>query len=86
MVHMAGLATPEGFETAFDIVTRNGARAQRIAGYGLEVGSDADLLIFDARNLHDVLQMQADRNYVISRGRVVATTTRQRRVELIPGG
>ncbi len=85
MVHMAGLATPEGFETAFDIVTQNGARALKLPGYGLEVGARADLLIFDARNLHDVLQMQADRNYVISRGQVVATTTRQRRVELPPG-
>ncbi|MDQ7841574.1 MAG: amidohydrolase family protein [bacterium] len=83
MVHLAHLATPQGFEVAFDIVTRNGARTLGMSGYGLEVGAEANLLIFDGSNLHDVLQMQADRNYVIARGRIVASTTRQRHIELI---
>lgn len=85
MVHLAHMATPEGFELAFDIVSRNGARALRLDGYGLQVGSRANLLIFDGRNLHDVLQMQSDRNYVIARGQVVATTSRQRKVTPIRG-
>lgn len=83
MVHLAHLATPQGFEAAFDIVTRNGARTLGLSGYGLEVGAEANLLIFDGKNVHDVLQMQADRDYVIARGRVVAKTTRQRHIELI---
>ncbi len=80
MVHLAHMATPEGFETAFDIVSRNGAKTLGLEGYGLRVGAEANLLIFDGRNLHDVLQMQSDRNYVIARGQVVATTTRRRTI------
>jgi cytosine deaminase len=85
MVHLAHLATPEGFEVAFDIVTRNGARALGLRGFGLAVGDDANLLVFDGKNLHDVLQMQADRNCVIAHGHVVATTTRQRQLSLLAG-
>jgi cytosine deaminase len=85
MVHLAHLATPEGFEVAFDIVTRNGARALGLRGFGLAVGNDANLMIFDAKNLHDVLQMQADRTHVIARGQVVATTVRHRQLSLLTG-
>lgn len=83
MVHLASLATPLGFEIAFDIVTRNGAQTLGLPSFGLEVGAEANLLVFDGRNLHEVLQMQAERLHVIARGRVVAGTTRQRYIELI---
>ncbi len=76
IVHIAHLATPQGFETAYDIVTRQGARALGLERYAIEAGADANLLIFEGKTLHEVLQMQADRAYVIARGRVVATTTR----------
>ncbi len=80
LVHVAHLATPAGLETAFDCVTRNGARALSVAGDGIEVASEANLVIFDARNVAEALRMHADRNYVIARGRVVATTTRTRSI------
>lgn len=82
MVHVAHLATPEGFEVAFDVGTRNGARALGVRDYGIHVDASADLVIFDAHNLQEVLQRRADRVYVIARGRVAATTTRQSRVIL----
>ncbi|MGQ0569645.1 MAG: amidohydrolase family protein [Armatimonadota bacterium] len=80
IVHLAHLATPRGFETAFDIVTRNGARALGLTGFGVEVGADANLLIFEGKNLHEVLQMHAARSFVIARGRVAAITTRAQHV------
>ncbi len=80
LVHVAHLGTPEGLETAFDCVTRNGARALGLTGYGIEVGAEANLVVFDARNVHEALRTHADCNYVIARGRVVATTTRTRSV------
>lgn len=85
LVHVAQLATPPGLETAFDVVTRNGARALRLKDYGIEIGAEANLLIFDGRNLHEVVQMHADRKYVIARGHVVATTTRQQSVVPVLG-
>lgn len=85
MVHVARLATPEGFEVAFDVGTRNGARALHLRAYGLRLGMAADLVIFDARNLQEVLQRRAVRAYVIARGRVAATTTRQSQASLPEG-
>lgn len=82
-VHMAHLATPRGFETAFDIGTVNGARTLGLKEYGLAVGNPANMLVFDGRNVHDVLQMQSVRNYVISKGRVVSETNRTNSLRLI---
>lgn len=81
-VHMAQLATPAGFETAFDIVTRNGARTLGLDDYGLAVGKPANLLVFEGHDMHEVLQMQSDRNYVIAKGEVVAMTNRTRELLL----
>ena len=76
-VHLARLATPRGFEVAFDIATHNGAKALRLREHGIAEGHPANLQIFAAANLHQVIQMNAERNYVISRGRVVVETRRE---------
>ncbi|MCO5175179.1 MAG: amidohydrolase family protein [Trueperaceae bacterium] len=82
-VHMAHLATPRGFETAFDIGTFNGARTLRLDRYGIAVGNPANMLVFAGHNAHQVLQMQSDRNYVISKGHVVCETNRTSALQLI---
>ncbi|MFA5568530.1 MAG: amidohydrolase family protein [Trueperaceae bacterium] len=82
-VHMAQLATPRGFETAFDIGTLNGARTLGLSRYGLAPGNPANMLVFAGRNPHEVLQMQSDRNYVISRGQVVSETNSTTKLRLI---
>lgn len=82
-VHMAHLATPTGFETAFDIGTLNGARTLRLKEFGLAVGKPANMLVFAGHNPHEVLQMQSERNYVISKGRVVSETNRSTTLHLI---
>ena len=82
-VHMAHLATPRGFETAFDIGTFNGARTLRLGRYGIAVGNPANMLVFAGHNAHQVLQMQSDRNYVISKGQVVCETNRTSALQLI---
>lgn len=82
-VHMAHLATPRGFETAFDMGTFNGARTLRLDGYGIAVGNPANMIVFDGHNAHEVLQMQSDRNYVISKGQVVSETNHTTSLQLI---
>ncbi len=82
-VHMAHLATPRGFETAFDIGTFNGARTLRLDRYGIAVGNPANMLVFAGRTAHEVIQMQSDRNYVISKGQVVCETNRTSTLRLI---
>jgi cytosine deaminase len=74
MVHAAQLTTMEELEQAFDMVTRNPARAMRISGYGLEQGKSADLVLLDARSVHEALRLQPDRLMVMKAGKVVAET------------
>ncbi len=80
LVHIAHLATAAGFETAFDIVSRNGAKALGLSRYSIEAGTEANMVIFEGQTMHEVLRTQADRAYVIARGRVAARTTRLRQV------
>lgn len=76
-VHLARLATPRGFEVAFDIATHNGAKALRLRDYRIAEGNPANLQLFAAANVHQVLQMNAERNLVVSRGQVVVETRRE---------
>lgn len=39
---------PAGFDACLDLVTTDAARLMRIAGYGIEVGGPADLVVLDA--------------------------------------
>jgi cytosine/creatinine deaminase len=76
-VHLARLATPRGFEVAYDIATHNGAKALRLTDYGIAEGNTANVQLYAAHNLHGVLQMNAERSYVVSRGSVVVETKRE---------
>jgi cytosine deaminase len=75
MAHAAHLTYPEELETVFDMVTVNGARAMRLAGYGLDPGDAGDLVVWDAASVKEALTRQRPPAYVIRRGQVVARTT-----------
>ena len=77
MAHVAQLTDRAGMEMVIDLVTDNPARAMRLDGYGLEPGAWADLVVLDARSVHEALRFQPDRAYVLRRGRVVAQTRRE---------
>ena len=72
MIHGAHLTSPKEMEAAYDMITVNGAKAMRLPNYGMEVGCNADLVILDAAGVHEAIRMQAERRYVLKRGRVVA--------------
>lgn len=59
-------------EAAFDMVTRAGARALGIPGYGLDVGHRANLVMLPAENLAAAVVERCSRRTVISRGVIVA--------------
>lgn len=80
MAHAAHLIFPQDFDTLFDMITVNGARAMGISDYGIEVGKAANLVVIDAPNVKEALRLQPDRRYVIHQGRLVAETQRQSRV------
>ena len=72
MCHSAFLGSPSEFEAAYDMITFNGAKALRLENYGMGLGCLANLVILDAKDVHEALQMQSERLYVIRNGRVVA--------------
>jgi cytosine deaminase len=77
MAHTAHLSYPDELETVFDMVTVNPARALRLQSYGLQVGSDGDLLIWNAVTVKETLTKQLPPTHVVRGGKVVATTSVQ---------
>ncbi len=75
--HAAHMSLPHEIETVFAMPLEHSARILRLENYGLEAGKDADLVILDAFDAAGALRLQADRLYVIRRGRVVAETRRE---------
>jgi cytosine deaminase len=61
-------------ETVLAMVTGRGAQVLNLEKYGLQVGCKANLVILQAKNSIDAIRLRPARLYVISRGKVVATT------------
>ena len=80
--HAAHLGSPAQMESAFDMVTRNPARGMGLIGYGMTVGSNADMVLLDAASVHEALRLQPDRIAVWKRGRLVAETRSKRELRL----
>jgi cytosine/creatinine deaminase len=82
MCHAAHLGTPKEIRAAYDMVTYNPAKGMRLRRYGLRVGDYADLVLFDATSVHEMLRLQPDRLAVLKRGRLVAETKTSRRLHI----
>lgn len=72
MAHTAHLTYPTELEAVFDMVTTNAARALRLAGYGVAPGDAADLNVWRAPTVREVLRRQEPPAWVLRGGRVVA--------------
>ena len=59
-------------ETALDVCTYGGAQAMALARYGLDTGSDADLVLIEGETLADAVVSRAPRRLVLKRGKIVA--------------
>jgi len=82
MCHAAHLGTLGEIRTAYDMVTYNPAKGMRLRHYGIRVGDYADLVLFDATSVHEMLRLQPDRLAVLKRGRLVAETKTRRKLHL----
>ena len=80
IAHTAQLTLPHELETVFDMVTKNGARAARLSGYGIAPGCQADLVVIDAPSVQESLRLQPPRRYVIKAGEVVAESVLTQRI------
>ncbi len=76
MAHTAQFFHLDTMPIPFRMVTEHPARAMRLQNYGVAPECEANLVVLDAPTLHEAFQYQADRRYVLLRGRVVAETQR----------
>ncbi len=80
MAHAAHLSSRQEIEMLYDMITFNGARAMRLKDYGVGIGNTADLVVLEAEDVHSALRLQAGRNSVLKRGRLVAESRTQRKL------
>ena len=72
--HAVQLTWPKEIETLFDMPTVGSARLLRLKDYGIAVGRTASFNVIDAETVQEAFRTQADRLYVIRKGRVLAET------------
>lgn len=65
-------STNPGLAHLWDLLTHGGADLLGIDGYGIEPGTPADLVVTNARSPQWAILEQADAEYVVRRGEVVA--------------
>ncbi|MEW6041329.1 MAG: amidohydrolase family protein, partial [Elusimicrobiota bacterium] len=72
--HAAQFTQIEQVEQLYEMITANAAKILRLKDYGIEEGKTANLNVIDAPTIQEMFRTQADRLYVIRRGKVVART------------
>ena len=70
--HACHMTYPDEIRAVFDFITGNAAKALRLEGYGLDVGTRADFNILAAPTVQHVLRLQQPPPWVIKRGKVLA--------------
>ncbi|MBA1345578.1 amidohydrolase family protein [Rhizobium sp. WYCCWR 11146] len=71
-IHVAQMAGIEDKKRIFDALTVNSAKTMGLAGYGLEKGYNADLVILQASDTLEALRLKPNRLAVIRRGKIIA--------------
>jgi cytosine deaminase len=74
LAQTAYMGSKQDVVTLMDMATTRAAEALEIANYGLYVGADADLVLFEASNLRSAFYERSPRRYVWKRGQLVAST------------
>jgi cytosine deaminase len=73
-LHVAQMTSREAMRYCFDTVTANPAKIMGLEGYGLDVGSNGDLVLLQARDPIEAIRLKATRLAVVRRGRVICET------------
>ncbi|NKM91821.1 amidohydrolase family protein [Rhizobium leguminosarum] len=71
-IHVAQMAGIDDKKRIFDALTVNSAKTMGLAGYGVEKGCNADLVILQASDTLEALRLKPNRLAVIRRGKVIA--------------
>ena len=73
LAYRSGFRTDEGLALTLDVVTRGGAAVIGLDGYGVAVGSAANLVVVPGETLGELVVARPARTLVIRDGRVVAS-------------
>jgi cytosine deaminase len=84
-LHVAQMTGLAAMRRCFDAVTVNAARVLGLAGYGLEVGARADMVLLQARSPEEAIRLRAARLAVVRGGRVIARGTPVAMALSLPG-
>lgn len=76
LAYGAHMDSVEELNTIMKMSTYNAARMLGLQNYGLEVGCNADLTIFECQSPSEAIVGQAEKRYVIRRGTVIAKNQR----------
>ena len=74
LAHLGHLSGADEISRLLEMITTAPAAALGVGGLGLELGSSADLVVFDAPTFADALRLVSPRHLVLRQGRVVART------------
>jgi cytosine/creatinine deaminase len=84
-VHGAPMTSREAIGWTFDAVTEIPARILGLDGYGLSVGSNADMVLLQATDPIEAVRLRATRLLVIRRGRIIARAPARETELSLPG-
>jgi cytosine/creatinine deaminase len=70
-LHVAQMTGVAGIRACFDAVTTNAAKVMHLDAYGIEAGSDASLVLLQARDTVDAIRVRANRLKVWKKGRLL---------------
>ena len=71
-LHVAQMTSPAQTAACFDAVTVNGAKVLGLERHGIAVGSEANLVLLQARSVVEAVRLRANRLLVLRRGQRVA--------------
>jgi len=84
-VHVAQMASIEEKTQIFNALTVNSAKTMGLAGYGLDKGCTADLVVLQARDPAEALRLKPARLAVIKSGKIIASTAPRSSTLNLPG-
>jgi cytosine deaminase len=76
LAYGAHMDTVEELNTIMKMSTYNSARMLGLQNYGLEIGCDADFVIFDCQTPSAAIVGQVEKLYVVRKGKIVAENRR----------
>lgn len=75
LVHVAQMTGRAEIDACYDMITWHGAKTLSLTEeYGIEVGKPANLIVLDAADRYDAIRRRATVRYVVSRGKLLAST------------